>query len=542
MSQASELIASQVGSSINNQKTWGSIISNVKDPQYGAKGDGTTDDTIAIQKALNDANSALVVMPKGSTFLITSTIIIPDGKTLMWGKLKVANNANIIAVSLGNQSRLVDVEIDGNRLNQTANTQLVYLNGVSGAQVKDCILHGSTLAGVVVGGGQGTTIESNTIYDVYTAVAGAGFGYEPTGVITKDAPSGPHQRKVIRNTIYNIGQVGIDTRSNAENVLIEGNDISEIGIGSIEALGIQSWYLSHKTQVIGNKLSKIPGALGTAGWMISIDKSRNAIVADNQIEINSNQCPYGIEIVACSEAIVTGNNISRDALPASSVYPAGIIINRSSFCTVSGNTITDYQRNIMYGIWVKGFGTDGYNIADMPDGTKTNTLGCFQNVITGNTLRGVKSGVQNDAYTYKTIISNNNIDADTNAIQAYAGDGVIVSGNVLRCNNTAAGIGNAAIFMELASALFPIRDWLFINNQIYYSETAFALKSTIDNVRVSMNNFIKNTGATTTVVFANNNDSQTNVNVRENTFKAVDTLNGGTTATNWSFANNASIP
>lgn len=62
------------------------IFYNVKDPTYGAEGDGATNDASAIQAAIDAANSAgggIVFFPKG-TYQVGSAIVLKTGVS-MWG-------------------------------------------------------------------------------------------------------------------------------------------------------------------------------------------------------------------------------------------------------------------------------------------------------------------------------------------------------------------------------------------------------------------------------------------------------------------------
>ena len=54
----------------------GPDVVNVKDPAYGAKGDGTTDDTAAIQAALTAGAGKDVLGPAG-TYLVSSSLTVP---------------------------------------------------------------------------------------------------------------------------------------------------------------------------------------------------------------------------------------------------------------------------------------------------------------------------------------------------------------------------------------------------------------------------------------------------------------------------------
>lgn len=104
----------------------------------GAKGDGVTDDTLAIQQAINVASAAgggIVFCPAG-TYLITSTLVMKSRVRLCgvasWNTLgssshatviKVANGANVDAVSFPTttaNARLEDVLLDCNKANQSA--------------------------------------------------------------------------------------------------------------------------------------------------------------------------------------------------------------------------------------------------------------------------------------------------------------------------------------------------------------------------------------------------------------------------------------
>lgn len=83
-SQASELVAAQYAAAAINKQTWGNILYNVKDKVFGAKGDGMTDDTVAIQSAINAAYAAgggVVLFPSGS-YLITRTMQLRSGVSL----------------------------------------------------------------------------------------------------------------------------------------------------------------------------------------------------------------------------------------------------------------------------------------------------------------------------------------------------------------------------------------------------------------------------------------------------------------------------
>jgi hypothetical protein len=100
--------------------------------QYGAKGDGTTDDTSAIQAAINALTSSggTVFFP-ALTFLISSSLTIPANNISLVGAgwssiIRLKNSSNVYAILFSNGTagvtggKIADLQIDGNCQNQTA--------------------------------------------------------------------------------------------------------------------------------------------------------------------------------------------------------------------------------------------------------------------------------------------------------------------------------------------------------------------------------------------------------------------------------------
>lgn len=175
MSQASEIIASQVGSAINNQKTWGSILYNVKDPQYGAKGDGVKDDTVAVQAAINYAISdggKGVFFPHG-TYKVTALTGLTS--VVLFGDNAVFSGITNTITQLGaptTSALAFNVKDYGAVGNGIADDTLSIQNAVNAAQVKGGI--------VFIPCGLYSISSAITITKPIT-ITGEGCGVGPTG-------------------------------------------------------------------------------------------------------------------------------------------------------------------------------------------------------------------------------------------------------------------------------------------------------------------------------------------------------------------------
>lgn len=81
MPTVSELLSQNITNTITNSQTWNGILYNVK--AYGAKGDGTTDDTAKIADAITAASTSggIVYFPPG-TYLVGSALTFPSNATV----------------------------------------------------------------------------------------------------------------------------------------------------------------------------------------------------------------------------------------------------------------------------------------------------------------------------------------------------------------------------------------------------------------------------------------------------------------------------
>ncbi|MGW0087855.1 glycosyl hydrolase family 28-related protein [Streptomyces sp. NPDC003328] len=154
-------------------------VINVKTAPYGAKGDGTTDDTAAIQAAINAG--AIVYFPPGN--YVTGTLTMRPGTTLIGSgaggtfkpvadtmmsvlKLKSGTNGHLIYGPADTSwVRIRDLRLDGN---STANTagDLIHLDSAPAQDtswyITECSLDNSPGDGINIGSGRQAVKVSRT--------------------------------------------------------------------------------------------------------------------------------------------------------------------------------------------------------------------------------------------------------------------------------------------------------------------------------------------------------------------------------------------
>lgn len=143
---------------------------------FGARGDGATSDSAAIQAALNAAR--FVSFPAGRSFAIATTVTIPSGRTL-WGygarllPVGLADSASMLQnlVTSGSPARdtginILGLELDGNGLGKggvarTRTLPLVRILRATDTRLIDCYVHDIGYIAVQFNACQGTMVRGN---------------------------------------------------------------------------------------------------------------------------------------------------------------------------------------------------------------------------------------------------------------------------------------------------------------------------------------------------------------------------------------------
>lgn len=142
--------------------------------QFGAKGNGVTDDSAAIQTAVNFLGlngGGRLYCPAGVYLLSASGILVTTNNIWISGDgpgasiLRLADAANAMCISIDGSTTpivgggLIGVEIDGNRANQTAGVHGVRLANVSNWTCRDFYIHDTATYGIGLQSGSFSTIK-----------------------------------------------------------------------------------------------------------------------------------------------------------------------------------------------------------------------------------------------------------------------------------------------------------------------------------------------------------------------------------------------
>lgn len=316
---------------------------------FGATGNGTTDDTAAIQAAATSLSSGgTLIFPTG-TYLVSSSITLPDnvsvigqtgGSTITCASMSGGAFGAIVA---GANSIIEKMKFSGVSEDEAGGCA-IEINGKDGVWVNDCIITGFGES-IIVFDADDFSITSNRLsncgrWSIIFAKATNGLisnniikdaqlydGIKGNGNIYGDATLYEVSNIIIdSNVISGSNRDGIDVASDSDSITISNNHITSCTLNGIEVKLLSGATAATRYNIIGNKIF----TTGTAG--IRIDDITDSRVSDNIIDSSSTDgllCDY-------SENIDITDNIVRNCND-DGIRIKGLSGNQSKYFNVIGN-------------------------------------------------------------------------------------------------------------------------------------------------------------------------------------------------------------
>ena len=273
-------------------------VTSVKD--YGAKGDGSTDDATAINNALVAATGKTLYFPTG-TYIIgaellpkAKTTIVGDGieSTIIKASSSLATNITLINIVDGQDAVTIrDLRVDGNESNRSSGS----------------------------GGSNNIMIMSNrNILERVSTIEA-----ENAGILFGSTSDTSEENTVNTCIIEDNNGVGL-SQAACNGTIITNNRFARNGL---ENLTVD--HQSNRTICTSNRFFKHYGGIGNIGWDESVDSK----ICDNFIDNQSDTTASSVH----RNGICIGNQI-------------GGTDPTTHRCMISNNHIVNYKNN---GIWLK---------------------------------------------------------------------------------------------------------------------------------------------------------------------------------------------
>jgi len=424
---------------------------NVRD--YGAVGDGTTDDTISLQATINAANAAgggVVFIPKGT--YLTTGIIVSSNNIKIEGQGRtsiIKHSTTTIALMITTCSGITLSDFAVVCTGGSGTQSAIYCNVLTNSIINRLYIDSPGYDGIqLLSNCVGVTVTDNVV-----------IGCGDDGINIGAQPSNPTRNcTVSNNTIANCGSDGIHFSEDSEDNAAVGNTIRDCNGGI-------SLYKCRRVLIAGNAIDNCttygiltPGSGNTnftiAGNMINggtrgID-IRNASV-NYAITGNIIVAPANYGIVISEYAQLSVNGIIDNNIISGGCSVAGILVSGSSDVNVNNNTISGVSA---LGVSVAAGGTlyclrikiDGNRIAsagrcfELLESSATQHISVTNNVLSTTSARGIfYSGGAYFSICGNRVIGASDIGIVITASSSRSGFGVVTN-NLIIGGCTTAGL------------------------------------------------------------------------------------------------------
>lgn len=376
---------------------------NVKDPPYNAKGDGVTDDTAAIQAALNARPGPYVFLPSG-VYLLTGQLTIPSNAALIgmtgrnWTapasvlKQTVASSATLVLPGGSNGVRLEHLTIYYSPNQGTLGGDAIVLPGNVNATYVEDVMIGNAYRGIVLSGNSNNANYFHAV-DVYGCTS---VGISIVGTLG----GAPHIANVF-SSFHTDGQlngsIGVLVRGSVESLKLSGGELlnsnPQIQIDSpggdiVTYQHAPAWVRLSDLVLDGGTgaglvvntavLLSMTGVVATSNALGGFNISNVDTVAASSCQAVNNGAPgwslgtgsAHVTLSGCTGTKNTGSGVSVAAGVSDFVIQGG---SYSGTYPISG-----WVKVQAYGISVAAGASDRYVIAD--------------NLVSGNTTAGISDG------------------------------------------------------------------------------------------------------------------------------------------------------
>ena len=393
---------------------------NVKD--YGATGDGVTNDTVAIQAALNAATASppsVVFFPQG-TYVVSTQLSVGSGTALTgYGAtlFKAAGSTgHVIRVATGAVDvKVMGLTINGNKAANTSGHGIAFVGTLLSSQrllVADCTIINTYQSGIQINSCKEAKVVSNFIYD------SARTGIEILNSCEDVSITGNH---VKRSGSANVAIAGL-------HILVSNNVLEDAGENPLAlADNVTGYGETNKYMVVNNNICKNGGNhgihLGGNDHVISnnhvYNPTHDGVFLGNEggvlnlitgFTISGNRtvdCRRGVNLVNCDKGTVSGNSIS-----SSSQF--GIYLDSCSGLAVTGNVIFDSTlKGIRLTDSVDSIFSDNVINGNLQSGIESSGS-CSNNVFLGNNIKGnTLTGIVLGAGESNNYVNGNSIFGNT---------------------------------------------------------------------------------------------------------------------------------
>lgn len=408
-------------------------IVNVK--EHGAKGDGVTDDSEAIQAALDVINPAVggaVLLPAGHTFIAEG--LQPESRTTLFGGGRLLHKANSSLACLETSTsvshvNIEGIEIDGNKANQIVEGLVSVKLGGAFIRFKGNYCHDLKLDGIAV---QPNATDVSVLDNHVDGTGRLGIA-----IISTSGADAPQRISVRGNHVLNTTDAALGIVGVGKHVLFADNVLyATVNGDGISAYDRENFHITCTGNVIispGNHGIHLGGS-----WLAA---TGNDIYGPQYIGIFVASDPNG-EPTAGEQFVVAANNIDRPGKALDAGSGSGVTVENQTGGAVVGNVI-----NAPYSHGVNLVMCTGLSVGD--NSVDGSTVGVGFRVY-ASTRISVDGNVSRDNAGAGMTIT----DSGGEPTSAY----ITLNGNVVTGNNGGGIIGSAAAAHILLGAGNIVRE------------------------------------------------------------------------------------